>query len=91
LRITVFVLFALFGRASSTVTIIQRLPFAVSARLMPFEVGTPLADHEPTKTLGPQAARLVAILHERGRTLFTHADIEEITGLSAKSARNGSV
>jgi predicted transcriptional regulator of viral defense system len=48
-------------------------------------VGTPHADSEPTKTLGPQAARLVAILHERGRTLFTHADVE---GLSAKSARN---
>jgi predicted transcriptional regulator of viral defense system len=51
-------------------------------------VGTPHADREPTKTLGPQAARLVAILHERGRTLFTHADVEEIAGLSAKSARN---
>lgn len=46
------------------------------------------ANHEPTKTLGPQTARLVAILHERVRTLFTHADVEEITGLSAKSARN---
>ncbi len=51
-------------------------------------MGTPHADHEPTKTLGPQAARLVAILHERGRTLFTHADVEAIAGLSAKSARN---
>lgn len=51
-------------------------------------MGTPHADREPTKTLGPQAARLVAILHERGRTLFTHADVEEIAGLSAKSARN---
>lgn len=28
------------------------------------------------------------MLHERGRTLFTHADVEGITGLSAKSARN---
>jgi predicted transcriptional regulator of viral defense system len=27
-------------------------------------------------------------LHERGRTLFTHADVEEITDLSAKSGRN---
>jgi predicted transcriptional regulator of viral defense system len=51
-------------------------------------VGTPHADREPTKTLGPQAARLVARLHERGRALFTHADVEEITGLSAKSGRN---
>jgi len=30
----------------------------------------------------------VAILHERGRTLFAHADVEDITGLAAKSARN---
>jgi predicted transcriptional regulator of viral defense system len=42
----------------------------------------------PLKTLGPQAARLVAELHERGRTLFSHADVEEITSLQAKSARN---
>jgi predicted transcriptional regulator of viral defense system len=51
-------------------------------------VGIPHADNEPTKTLGPQAARLVAILHERGRPLFTHADTQDITGLTAKSARN---
>ncbi|MCC6334912.1 MAG: transcriptional regulator [Myxococcales bacterium] len=51
-------------------------------------MGTPHVDREPTKTLGPQAARLVAILHERGRTLFTHADVKKIAGLSAKSARN---
>lgn len=51
-------------------------------------MGTTHANREPTKTLGPQAARLVALLHERGRTLFTHADVEESTGLSAKSARN---
>lgn len=51
-------------------------------------MGTPHADHEPTKTLGPQAARLVEMLHERGRPLFTHADTTEITGLTAKSARN---
>jgi predicted transcriptional regulator of viral defense system len=51
-------------------------------------MGTLHANHEPTKTLGPQAARLVAILHERGRTLFVHGDVEEITGLTAKSARN---
>lgn len=41
-----------------------------------------------SKTLGPQAARFVVMLHERGRTLFTHADAEEITGLRPKSARN---
>jgi predicted transcriptional regulator of viral defense system len=52
------------------------------------KVGTPHADHEPAKTLGPQAARLVARLHERGRTLFTHSGVREISGLSAKSARN---
>ena len=28
------------------------------------------------------------MLHERGRTLFKHADVEAITGLQAKSARN---
>ena len=43
---------------------------------------------KPLKTLGPQAARLVAELHERGKTLFSHADVEEITSLAAKSARN---
>ncbi len=43
---------------------------------------------KPLKTLGPQAARLIAELHERGKTLFAHADIEEITSLPAKSARN---
>lgn len=51
-------------------------------------MGIPHADSEPTKTLGPQAARLVVMLHERGRTLFTHADVQAITGLQAKSARN---
>ncbi len=45
-------------------------------------------EHKPLKTLGPQAARLVAELHERGKTLFSHADVEEITSLQAKSARN---
>jgi predicted transcriptional regulator of viral defense system len=42
----------------------------------------------PFKTLGPQAARLVSELHVRGRTLFANADVEDITGLSPKSARN---
>ena len=41
-----------------------------------------------TKTLGPQSARLVTELHERGKTLFAHADVEAITGLQPKSARN---
>ena len=40
------------------------------------------------KTLGPQAARLLMELHERGRSLFSLADVEEITGLRPKSARN---
>ncbi len=43
---------------------------------------------KPLKTLGPQAARLIAELHERGKNLFSHADVEEITSLPAKSARN---
>ncbi|MBI5489814.1 MAG: transcriptional regulator [Deltaproteobacteria bacterium] len=42
----------------------------------------------PEKTLGTQAARLVTELHERGKTLFSHAEVEEITGLHSKSARN---
>ena len=42
----------------------------------------------PAKTLGPQSARLIAELHEHGKTLFTHADVEAITSLKAKSARN---
>jgi predicted transcriptional regulator of viral defense system len=45
-------------------------------------------NNDPLKTLGPQAARLVAMLYERGRPLFSHADVEEITGLLPKSARN---
>ena len=43
---------------------------------------------EPLKTLGPQAARLVTVLYERGSTLFSNADVEDITGLRPKSARN---
>jgi predicted transcriptional regulator of viral defense system len=43
---------------------------------------------EPLKTLGPQAARLITELHERGKTLFSHADVREITSLQAKSSRN---
>jgi len=43
---------------------------------------------KPLKTLGAQAAHLLVELHERGMTLFSHADVEEITQLQAKSARN---
>ena len=42
----------------------------------------------PQKTLGPQAANLVAELHERSKVVFSHADVEDITGLKPKSARN---
>lgn len=53
------------------------------------EIGVLQTNQEkPLKTLGPQAARLVAELHERGKTLFSHADVREITSLQAKSARN---
>jgi len=44
--------------------------------------------NHPIKTLGPQAARLVTELHERGKALFSNADVEDITGLGPKSARN---
>ena len=40
------------------------------------------------KTLGPQAARLVTALHEERRTIFSVRDVEAITGLAPKSARN---
>lgn len=40
------------------------------------------------KTLGPQAARLVATLHERGRRVFTLAEVASITGLKEPSARS---
>lgn len=43
---------------------------------------------EALKTIGPQGARLVAELYEQGKPLFTHADVEKITGLRPKSARN---
>jgi predicted transcriptional regulator of viral defense system len=38
--------------------------------------------------LGPQGARLVTEIHEQERSLFTLAEVEAITGLKAKSARN---
>jgi predicted transcriptional regulator of viral defense system len=40
------------------------------------------------KTLGPQAARLVTALHERGRRIFTLAEVADITGLKEASARS---
>lgn len=40
------------------------------------------------KTLGPQAAKLVTTLHERNRTLFTLADVANITGVREASARS---
>jgi predicted transcriptional regulator of viral defense system len=40
------------------------------------------------KTLGPQAAKLVTTLHERGRPVFRLDDVREITGLSESSARS---
>jgi predicted transcriptional regulator of viral defense system len=40
------------------------------------------------KTLGPQAANLLTELHEIGRMIFTLSDVEKVTGLSPKSARN---
>ena len=43
---------------------------------------------ENLKTLGSQAARLVTELYERGGTVFSNADVEKITGLGPKSARN---
>lgn len=47
-----------------------------------------MKEYKPLKTLGPQAARFVTELHERGKSLFSHADVGEITGLRPKSARN---
>ncbi len=40
------------------------------------------------KTLGPQAAKLIATLHERSRPIFRLEDVREITGLSESSARS---
>lgn len=40
------------------------------------------------KTLGSQAGRLVTELHERGKTIFSYAHVEDITGLSSKSSRS---
>lgn len=40
------------------------------------------------KTLGPQAANLVTMLHERSRAVFRLEDARDITGLSEASARS---
>lgn len=42
----------------------------------------------PLKTLGPQAAKLVTTLHERGRPVFRLEDVRGITGLPESSARS---
>ena len=54
----------------------------------PMRVGIMRTDSDPAKTLGRQSARLVTGLHERGSTLFTHADVESLTGLGPKSTRS---
>jgi len=40
------------------------------------------------KTLGPQAAKLITTLHEERQPLFSLRDVEQITRLAPKSARN---
>lgn len=40
------------------------------------------------KTLGPEAGSLVTELHERAKTIFSYADVVDITGLNLKSARS---
>jgi predicted transcriptional regulator of viral defense system len=42
----------------------------------------------PSKTAGSRTAQLVTALYENGRTTFTHADVESITGLPPASARS---
>jgi predicted transcriptional regulator of viral defense system len=44
--------------------------------------------HDSFKTLGPQAARLVTELYERGKLLFTHAEVEDITHLAPGPSRS---
>jgi predicted transcriptional regulator of viral defense system len=45
-------------------------------------------EHSSAKTLRARGARLVAALHDRGRPLFGHDDVEAITGLQPASARS---
>jgi len=44
--------------------------------------------HTFSKTLGPQAAKLVTMLHERSRAVFCLEDVRKITDLSEASARS---
>lgn len=46
------------------------------------------SNYNSQKTLGSQAANLLAELHELGNTIFSLQDVEKITGLRPKSARN---
>ena len=46
------------------------------------------ANSTSLKTVGPQAAKLLALLHERDRTVFRLDDVRKITGLSAASVRS---
>ena len=39
------------------------------------------------KTVGPRAAFVVAELYERQKNIFSHADVEKISGLCSDSAR----
>ena len=41
-----------------------------------------------SKTLGPQAAKLVTTLHEQRRMIFRVRDVMDVTGLAPKAARN---
>jgi predicted transcriptional regulator of viral defense system len=45
-------------------------------------------DHTSAKTLRARGARLIAALHDGGRPLFGHGDVEAITGLQPASARS---
>jgi predicted transcriptional regulator of viral defense system len=51
-------------------------------------IGVSHIDNNSRKTLGHQAAGLVTELYEQGRTVFSHANVQAITGLAPKSARN---
>ena len=42
----------------------------------------------PSKTVGSRSAQLLTALYESGHTIFTHADVESITGLLPASARS---
>jgi predicted transcriptional regulator of viral defense system len=47
-----------------------------------------MKDNSKAKTLGPRAAQLVTLLHERGRRVFTLVDVADITGLKENSGRS---